>query len=407
MKFEFFIAMRYLFSKHKLNFITIISYLSLSGIMIGTAALILVLAVFNGFGSLVTSYLINFDPHLRIDAVTENGIKKWQSIDSLLLSKSKLNYTPFVNGKVLVKQESIIQVVNLKGISNDAIDKVYGINNSIVLGKANFDDDKLPGGIIGVMLADKLHAMIGDTLSITSPTSIENSILSMTLPKSQKVVIRGIYSSNNNEYDASYIFISLKAAQSIFRYKNDVQGFELKLSDIELTEATQDELLKDLGIDYTVSTWYDFHKELFSVMQIERWVAYILLSLIIAVAVFNILGSLTMSVIEKKRDIGVMLSMGADQNSITRIFMYQGLLVGLTGTISGFILGIAVYLIHLKFNIYPLDPLLYRISALPMQLNIADFLTVGFASIGLSFAAAIYPAKMAAKLNPVESIKWE
>lgn len=407
MKLEFFIALRYLFSKHKLNFITIISYLSLSGIMIGTAALILVLAVFNGFGSLVTSYLINFDPHLRIDAVTKTGIANWKFVDSILQANKELNFTPFVNGKVLVKQGNIIQVVNLKGINDSAINQVYGINKSIVLGEANFNDHNLPGCIIGVMLADKLHSMVGDTISITSPSNIEKSILSMAMPKSQRVVVQGIYSSNNNEYDGKFIFISLKTAQKIFTYHEEVQGFEIKLPNIDLTNETQDNLMKILGADYSVSTWYDFHKELFSVMQIERWVAYILLSLIIAVAVFNILGSLTMSVIEKKRDIGVLLSMGVEQKSITRIFMLQGLLVGVIGTLSGFILGMAVYIIHMNYNIYPLDPLLYRINALPMQLKISDFITVGFASIGLSFVAAIYPAKMAAKLDPVESIKWE
>jgi lipoprotein-releasing system permease protein len=375
--------------------------------MIGTAALILVLAVFNGFGSLVTSYLINFDPHLRIDATTEIGIKNWSTVDSLLHSQPTIKYTPFVNGKVLVKQENIIQVVNLKGISDSAVNSVYGINESIVLGSANFEDERFPGCIIGLILADKLHAMIGDTLNITSPANIERSILSLTMPKSQKVVVRGIYSSNNHEYDASYIFIAIKAAQNIFAYGNEVQGFEIKLPNIDLTDATQEKLNKELENNYSVLTWYDFHKELFSIMQIERWVAYILLSLIIAVAVFNILGSLTMSVIEKKRDIGVLLSMGTEQNSITRIFMLQGLLVGVIGTISGFILGLAVFWIHINYNIYPLDPLLYRINALPMQLNISDFVAVGFASIGLSFVAAIYPAKIAAKLNPVESIKWE
>ncbi|MEO8231568.1 MAG: FtsX-like permease family protein, partial [Ignavibacteriota bacterium] len=151
----------------------------------------------------------------------------------------------------------------------------------------------------------------------------------------------------------------------------------------------------------------DFHKELYSVMQIERWVAYILLSLIIAVATFNILGSLSMSVIEKKRDIGILRSMGAKENSILKIFMYEGLMIGLIGTGLGVLLGYFICFLQIQYNIYPLDPTQYKIDSLPLQLRLSDFFVIAGASILLSFIASLIPAKRAAKVDALQAIKWE
>ncbi|HQJ47456.1 MAG TPA: FtsX-like permease family protein, partial [Ignavibacteriaceae bacterium] len=163
-----------------------------------------------------------------------------------------------------------------------------------------------------------------------------------------------------------------------------------------------------LGIEnYSINTWYDFHKELYSMMQIERWVAYILLSLIIAVASFNILGSLSMSVIEKKRDIGILRSMGSKEKSILKIFMYEGLMIGLTGTFLGVILGYFICFLQLQYNIYPLDPTQYKINSLPMELRISDFFFITGISILLALIAAYIPAKRAAKVDALQSIKWE
>ena len=158
---------------------------------------------------------------------------------------------------------------------------------------------------------------------------------------------------------------------------------------------------------FSVNTWYDFHKELYTVMKVERWSAYIILCLIVAVATFNILGSLSMSVIEKKRDIGILRSMGASEKSITKIFMYEGLLIGIIGTLAGLLIGYFICYLQLHYNIYPLDPTQYKIDSLPLQIRISDFFFVAGASMLLTFLASLFPAKRAAKVNPLEAIKWE
>ncbi|HQF42261.1 MAG TPA: ABC transporter permease [Ignavibacteriaceae bacterium] len=410
MNYERFIARRYLFSKHKLNFITIISLISITGITIGVAALIVVLSVFNGFGSLVTKFLMNFDPDLRVEYQTEKVINTNDEILSAFKQIDDIkSYAPFVSGKVLAYSSGITQVITLKGIDTSAINKLYNIKKSILYGNDNFSEsENLSGAMIGLRLADKLQTLVGDTITIISAEGIEKAITQFGMPNMQKFVVSGIFSSQNNDYDASLMFVPLEDAQYLLGYDDSFQGYDVKLNNFDNSFKVKNQLEALLGIEnYSINTWYDFHKELYSMMQIERWVAYILLSLIIAVASFNILGSLSMSVIEKKRDIGILRSMGSKEKSILKIFMYEGLMIGLTGTFLGVILGYFICFLQLQYNIYPLDPTQYKINSLPMELRISDFFFITGISILLALIAAYIPAKRAAKVDALQSIKWE
>ncbi|RPH31612.1 ABC transporter permease, partial [bacterium] len=162
-----------------------------------------------------------------------------------------------------------------------------------------------------------------------------------------------------------------------------------------------------LGSGYRVMTWYDLHKDLYSVMKIERWSAYIILCLIVGVATFNVLGSLTMGVVEKRRDIGILKALGATRSSITRVFMFEGILVGLIGTVAGLLIGYAVCLLQMEYALFPLDTTVYIIPAIPVEFRWSDFVAVSLASMTLSMLASLYPARKAALLLPVEAIRWE
>lgn len=410
MNYERFIARRYLFSKHKLNFITIISLISITGITIGVAALIVVLSVFNGFGSLVTKFLMNFDPDLRVEYQTDKVLNTDDEIVSAFKQIDNIkSYAPFVSGKVLAYSSGITQVITLKGIDTSAINKLYNIKKSILYGNDSFSEsENLSGAMIGLRLADKLQTLVGDTITIISAEGIEKAITQFGMPNMQKFIVSGIFSSQNNDYDASLIFVPLEDAQYLLGYDETFQGYDVKLNNFDNSFKVKNQLEALLGTEnYSINTWYDFHKELYSMMQIERWVAYILLSLIIAVASFNILGSLSMSVIEKKRDIGILRSMGSKEKSILKIFMYEGLMIGLTGTFLGVILGYFICFLQLQYNIYPLDPTQYKINSLPMELRISDFFFITGISILLALIAAYIPAKRAAKVDALQSIKWE
>lgn len=411
MKFERYIAKRYLISKHKLNFITIISFLSILGITIGVAALIVVLSVFNGFGSLVTSLLVNLDPHIRIENIDDKFNYEESSVKKIIYESypNIIAFSPFVSGKVLAYKDRGTQVVNLKGILPESGDKLYNLSPNISYGICDLSDSSgLPNVVLGLRLADRLQTLIGDTITLISPSGIEDAISQMSMPKMQQFIVKGIFSSNNNDYDASLMFCSLQQGQNLLGYENKVQGYEVKIDDINKSIEVKSSLEKFLDSKYySINTWYDFHKELYNVMQMERWAAYIILSLIIAVAVFNILGSLSMSVIEKKRDIGILRAIGASDKSITKIFMFEGILIGILGTLLGALLGYFVCYLQLNYNIYPLDPTQYKIDSLPLEIRISDLFYVSGASLLLSFLAALYPAKKAVKVNPLEAIKWE
>lgn len=410
MSVEKFIAKRYLISRHKISFITIISFLSITGITIGVAALIVVLSVFNGFGSLVTSFLMNLDPDIRIEFVTESNADDANKFRLLLEEDENiLQYSEFVSGKILALHEQKNEVINLRGIDITKLNSMYNLDELTYYGKPDLkQDEKTPGIIVGIRLADRLQSLIGDTISLISPSGIERAITQFSLPNTQKFIVRGIFNSQNNEYDASLAIISVNEAQYLLGYNENVQGFEIKLKDNERTESYKEELAKFIDPAVaTVSGWYDFHKDLYSVMQIERWVAYILLSLIIAVATFNILGSLSMSVLEKKKDIGILKSMGAKENSILKIFLNEGFLIGLIGTLAGVMLGYLICYFQITVNIYPLDPTQYKIDRLPVELRFSDFFFVAGASMLLSFLAALFPARKASKVDALEAIKWE
>ncbi|MGE5430560.1 MAG: FtsX-like permease family protein [Syntrophomonadaceae bacterium] len=410
MKYEIFIAKRYLRSKHKLNFITIISIVSVLGITLGVAALIVVLSVFNGFGSLVTSILVNFDPHIRITALSEEAYNRMPEIAQVLGKTEHIkSYSPFVSGKAIALKNQLTSIVDVKGMDYPKGDDSWGVKSKVEYGRFDFSPvgDK-DGIIIGFNLANKIQSLPGDSLYLTSFNSISQSAASLAVPSVKKYVIKGIFESNNNDYDLYSVFVSLQSAQDLLGLGERFQGYEIRLDDIKNSMQVKNELLKNLdpGL-FRVNTWYDLHKDLYSMMQIERWAAFIIVSLIITVATFNVLGSLSMSVIEKTKDIGVLRSMGAKDSSILRIFMFEGMLTGLLGTIAGSIIGVGIVFLQMKLKFYPLDPSKYIIDALPVELRLADFLAVAGIALLLSFLASLYPAKRAVKIPALEAIKWE
>jgi len=409
MGFERFIAQRYIRSRRELRFINIIMVVSVTGITVGVAALIIVLSVFNGFNGVVTSVLVGFDPHIRITPVMGRSFPLTDSLANTLDSDSRIEaWAPYVSSKALLVVGQRNRVVFVKGVNDSTISGVSGVKKSTVLGEFKFNDEPGQSGIIlGLALADRLGVTVGSELSIVSPVGVDAMLLQFGQPKSRKCRVVGIYDSNNKEYDAQYAFISLETAHDLFNLPDEVGGVEIRLHDIEEAESVQRSLQQRMGAPYAVASWYDLHRDLYTVMRVERWTAYIILCLIIGVATFNMLGSLTMGVIEKRRDIGVLKAIGATKGSIVHIFMYEGLLVGFLGTMLGMALGAVVCYLQIHYQLFPLDPTVYIIPALPVDVQAADFWAVGIASMLLSSMASLYPALRAARMIPIEAIRWE
>lgn len=406
---EFFIAKRYLRAKHKLNFISIISLLSTLGIAIGVAALIIVLSVFNGFGSIVTSILVSFDPHVRISISDEKGFEQIQPLERLLSKTENVkSYSPFVEGKAILLKKKTYEIVSFKGIQNKSENDSWGVSSKIISGKFDIDNKYSDRIILGLPLALRLSTRVGDTITVTSAYNIERTITTLSLPQTKRFIVAGIFESNNRDYDLSYVFTSVSSAQKLFGLGGKITGYELRLNNFKQAESVKENLLQKINPDlFSVDTWYDLHKQLYNVMLIERWAAYILLCLIIAVATFNIFASLTMTVIEKKKDIGVMRSIGVNKNSVLKIFMFEGILVGTVGTALGIATGLLICYLQIRYNFYPLDPSKYIINALPIEIRITDILATGGMAMLLAFVASLYPAKRASNTIIIESIKYE
>ncbi|MBK7256813.1 MAG: ABC transporter permease [Ignavibacteriae bacterium] len=341
MYFERFIAARLVRSKRQIRFINIIMLVSIIGITVGVAALIIVLSVFNGFNSVVTKVLVGFDPHLRIEAASGPSLASTDSVLDVVRRDPRVAAAaPYIAGKALMIANRMHKVVMVKGVVDSTIEGVSGVKQRTVLGAFAFGDTPGESGVVlGQTLADRMGTMVDAQLAILSPVGVDAMMVQLSDPIIRPCAVRGIYDSNNKDYDAHYAFVSLETAREIFQMDGTVNGVDVRLHTIEVSDETRDDLQKALGPAYRVSTWFDLHKDLYSVMQIERWTAYIILCLIVGVASFNVLGSLTMGVIEKRRDIGVLKALGATRSSILRIFMVEGLLVGTLGTVLGSVLG--------------------------------------------------------------------
>lgn len=407
--FERFIARRYLLSKRKVQFITVITLISIAGLSVGVSALIVMLSVFNGFNKFQVDTLTGFDPHIRIEAASGMQVDDYNAVISKV--KSQLTVTeiaPFTINKGVISSKKNNIVAFVKGVDDKKITGLSDVKDKTTLGDFEFNDNDEFGGIVlGNSLAAKLEARVLDTVTVMSPVGMEKALTQIVTPKTQRFVVRGIFDANNRDYDKLYSFISLPKSQSLYDLKNSVNGVELRISNIDESAEQKEKLALLLGTNYRVSTWYDLHEDLYSVMQVERWTAFIILSLIIAVASFSIVGSLTMTVMEKKRDIGILKAMGTKNSGILKIFMFEGILIGIYGTIIGSVIGLAVCLGQIKFKFYPLDGMVYSIDALPVDIRYTDFIYVGICAMLISLLASLYPALRAARQEPIKAIRWE
>ncbi len=410
MSFEFFIARRYLKSKRRTGFISLISYLSIAGVTIGVAALVIVLSVMNGFETEVRDRIIGADAHIRLSDLHEEGISQADSLmTQLRMLPHVTGVTPYIMDKGMVREGGRTEGVFVRGIDAGTVGQVSDLPQQIISGGLHLDRrdvtgrENLPGIILGSILADRLYSMLGDTVILFSPGTAGPFLQ----PRARQFLLAGIFETGLYEYDDVFAYISLTEAQELFHMPDLVTGVEIRLDNYERAALVKEEIQKMVGPGYLPRTWFEMHRNLFSWMKIEKWMTFILLSLIIIVAAFNIIASLVMVVLEKKKEIGILKSMGATNFSILRIFVYEGLTVGVVGTALGTIIGWGLCNLQVKYHFFSLPPDVYFLSELPVLMKVSDFALIALAALFLCFAASIYPASKAAALDPVEAIRYE
>lgn len=414
MSYEYFIANRYFRSKRRTGFISLINYLSIAGVMVGVAALIIVLSVMNGFENEVRSRIIGFDAHIRFRGLLYRPLENYGQIMESLEQVDHVDVvSPYIFNKAFISHENYQDGLLIKGVDQETVSKVSDITKNIVYGELNLGavemegEQTLPGIVVGKSLALKLDVGLQDKVFVLSLAGIRATPGLGIVPFVKAFRVTGYFETGLHDYDDTFAYISLESAQKLFKMSNKITGCEIKLDDLDNANNVKQQIENLWGYKYIAETWFERNKNLFSWMEIEKWASFIVLSLIIMVAAFNIISTLIMVVMEKKKDIGILKSMGASSKGIMRIFVYQGVLSGIIGAVFGSILGYGLCWSQLKYKWFSLPADIYFISALPVEMKIYDFIMIMLAAIFLCFVATIFPARKASKLDPVEAMRYE
>ena len=411
--FELWIALRYTQLKNKNHFISFISLTSIIGIALGVMALIVVLSVMNGFQSELKSRILNVASDVEI--ISPNAkIRDWQAIDKKINSIPNVNSAaPFTNHQALVSMGKYNRGVLVRGIDPSIEPKVSNLHSSIVSGSFNLIPNEYQI-LIGIDLARYFSLKVGDKISMIS-SQANYSPVGM-LPRIKQYKISGIFDAGMYEYDAGLVVIHINDAQKFFQTKKQISGVRVKLNNLDITKQSVSEIYQAINSeDYIVLDWTQKHSNLFSAIQLEKRVMSIILTLIIAVAAFNIVSTLVMGVTEKKSDIAILRTLGASQKSVLIIFMGQGALTGIIGTFFGILFGVLIatnidIIVPFIENIFGIEFLskdIYYISEVPSQILLNDIFYIGFMGLLLSFIASIYPSFKASKIEPAVALKYE
>ena len=408
MSFETFFSLRYLKAKRKQGFISIITGISILGIMIGVMALIVVLAVMNGFREDLLKKILGVNSHLLILSY-KGGIKDTEAVMGKALKvDGVISATPFIYSQVMIKRAGSISGAILRGLDPATAGKVINIDSMIKGGSLNVlkkSEADPQGIIIGSELSKQIGALPGDTITLVSPIGKLTPL--GRVANEGRFEVKALFESGMYEYDSSLVYLSLTDAQDFLSLGNEVTGIELKVKDINKSDKIGKIIQDKLGYPYWTKDWKMMNKTLFSALKLEKVAMFIILIMIVLVGALNIISSLVMLVMEKTRDIAILRTMGASSKSIMSIFIFQGLFVSIVGTLLGLMSG--SFLCHLlaKYKFIKLPPDIYYITTLPVRMEWLDVVTIALAAIIISFLATIYPSWQASKLNPVEALRYE
>ena len=411
--FELFIGLRYTRARQRSRFISFISLGSVIGIALGITVLITVLSVMNGFQREVRTRILSVASHIQISG-PNNTLADWRPIaDKSRQQEQVIAAAPYVSAQGLLSSGSIVRGAYIRGIVPDAEEKVADLARHMKAGSLTALKPGEFGIVLGIELARALTAGVGDKVVLIAPQGQVTP--AGILPRLRQFTVVGIFAVDHYEYDSGLALVDMEDAQKLYRMGNEVSGVRLKLKDLFEATRVSRELSASLGPDAYITDWTRLNANFFRAVDIEKRMMFLIVFLIIAVAAFNIVSSLFMAVKDKQADIAILRTLGASPGSVMKIFLIQGTLIGLMGTLAGVVCGIALAvnvdvvvpfienLLGFKF----LSKDVYQISDLPSELRLADVLSTAFFSFVVSLLATIYPSYRAAKINPAEALRYE
>jgi len=409
MKFEFFVALRYLKAKRRQAAISIITVISVLGVTAGVCALVISLAITNGFREELESRLLGATANINLVRTENDGIRNFDQLSSRLGHVPHVVATaPSLYEEVLVSSRSRAQGVVLKGIEPRQEVKVGTLLRHLREGSLAGLSETFSNAdpiIIGKELATSLGVYVGDTVLVTSPQGYLTPL--EVVPKFRHFRVVGVFDSGFYDFDATWAFTNLAAAQRLFDLADVVSVIEFKIDDIYRAPEVAEEIRREAGKGFDTTTWIEQNHSLFSALRLERLATILTIGLIVVVAALNIFIALVMMVMEKNRDIAVLMSMGARQRQVWAVFMLHGVAIGILGTILGLILGYGAAWLGNTYQLIPLQADVYALSSVPFHAHPLDGAWIAAAAITISFLATLYPSLAAARLNPVEILRYE
>ena len=408
MKFTWLVALRYLRSPNKPAVLRLVTLLAVVGVAAGVATLVIALAMNSGFRSTLQDRLLGVTAHINLSRPGSEGLADYFTL------ADKLSHTPGVRAvapaiylTVLLSSGSNAQGVEAKGIDPALEAKRNEALQRVVAGSADFsrDSEGFDSVVIGKLLADGKGLHVGDYVTLTSPVGQLTPF--GLVPRSRRFRITGIFDSGFYDYDANWCFLSLQAGQNLAGVGDVVSSLEFRIDDVYKAEEVAQELLRKAGPGYTVMTWMDENRAIFRALSLEKLVTAFFIGLITFVAGLNILVVLAMTVSDRARDISVLMAMGARRKQVRRIFVALGLAVGGAGTATGLAAGYALAWAAGTYRWIPLDPQVYSVPFVPFHPNPSDALWIAGAALFISVASTIVPARSAARIQPVDILRYE
>lgn len=404
--FEWFVSLRYLRAKRKQKFISLITVISILGVAVGVLALIVVLSVYTGFTEGLRDQIIGVNAHAlvqRFGSITDSeGVSaKVQAVAGVEAT------TPYIYGQALISSANQSSGIVLRGIEPASAMRVINIGQKMQAGSLSDLDKPLevPGIVLGRDMARQLQVGVGAKVRLISP----NGPLSPmgVLPKIRTCIVVGVFETGMYEYDSTIGYINLETARSLTDLRQGVHGIEIRVNDIDQADRIATAVQAALGQGYSVRDWMQLNRNLFAGLKLEKMGLFIALDLIILVAALNIISALIMVVMEKTRDIAILKSMGATTKAIMRIFFYQGMVIGLAGTVLGVGGGLGLCALLKRYKIIELPPNVYPMSTMPIKVVPADVSVIAVSAILITLLATLYPSWKASRVRPAEALSYE
>jgi lipoprotein-releasing system permease protein len=411
--YELLVGLRYTRAKRRNHFISFISLTSMLGIALGVAALIVVLSVMNGFQKEVRARILGVVAHVQITGA-EDRLADWQTVAREAAENPAVTAAaPFVNAQGMLMLGASVRGVVVRGVLPDLERKVAEIGLRMVAGRLEALEPGAFGIVLGAELARALGARVGDKVTLIAPQGLVTP--AGILPRLKQFTVVGVFEIGMFEYDSTLALIHFADAQKLYGMGHDASGVRLKLKDMFQSREVTRDLFTRLRGDLYISDWTRSHANYFRAVQIEKTMMFIILLLIVAVAAFNIVSTLVMAVTDKQADIAILRTLGASPGGIMRIFVVQGVLIGVIGTLIGVASGVALALnidvvvpfLERVFSIQFLSREVYYITELPSDLQRGDVIAIGLVSLLLSLFATLYPSWRAARVNPAEALRYE